>query len=459
MTKGKAYQLIIIGNGFDLHCGLKTSFCDYLNYAAKKLGDKIDPESLFNDIEKTSPFRQRLSWWDLYFTELGIANVKNWASFERQIEILVRSEAKNLFLEKKSISALNRKDCNIPIGIKLVDKDIAKDEYDSIVNGMEDEKVDKLVVFLQTIINNNHLYESRLDMPGIILDILLDELRIFERNLNDFLSMQLLEGAVDYSAQYDSLMDQISNGEKYNLLSFNYTFHPGIEKIDYNDPDRDIELYKMRNCEIQRQDMQLPTWPGDQIDCVTGHTYIYNDSDNKKCISSLNIHGMLHCDFHKNYISYDKANASIITGIDGFNISPSEPVYKFTKTFRLFEGEGLSDNECIQKDIDEIKFFGHSLARADYSYFQAIFDFYHIYDSDVRLIFYYTDRRPKEERDRTKRDQEKLNLEKENSKREVVGNLIRLIEEYGKTLDNKDHGKNLLHKLLLEGRLKVKYIW
>lgn len=460
MTKGKAYQLIIIGNGFDLHCGLKTGFHDYLKYATKKVDSEVDPELLLNDKEKTSPFYQRLSWWDLYFSELKTVDVKNWASFERQIEILVRSEAKNLFLEKKTTFVLNHKDSNIPTGIKLVDKDIAKGEYDAIVNGMKGEEVDKLVDFLKAIITNNHLYMNRPNKPGIILDILLDELRIFERNLNDFLSMQLLEGADEYRIQYESLMERISGGEKYNLLSFNYTFRPSeVKKTDYNDPISGINLYKMQKHEIQREDMQLPyTFPGDQIDCVTGHTSIYDDPDNKKCISSLNIHGKLHGQFHENYISYDNANTSIITGIDGFNISASEPVYRFTKTFRLFEGEGLSDNECIQKGIDEIKFFGHSLAQADYSYFQAIFDFYHIYDSDVKLIFYYADRRSKEEKEKTQGDQEKLNLEKENSKREVVSNLVRLIEEYGKTLDNKDHGKNLLHKLLLEGRLRIEYI-
>lgn len=30
-----------------------------------------------------------------------------------------------------------------------------------------------------------------------------------------------------------------------------------------------------------------------------------------------------------------------------------------------------------------------------------------------------------------------------------------LLTTYGETLDNKDHGKNLMHKLLLEGRLEV----
>lgn len=31
-----------------------------------------------------------------------------------------------------------------------------------------------------------------------------------------------------------------------------------------------------------------------------------------------------------------------------------------------------------------------------------------------------------------------------------------LLSSYGNTLDNKNHGKNLVHKLLLEGRLIIK---
>lgn len=40
----------------------------------------------------------------------------------------------------------------------------------------------------------------------------------------------------------------------------------------------------------------------------------------------------------------------------------------------------------------------------------------------------------------------------------MFGNVTKLISSYGKTLDNKDYGKNLLHKLLLEGRLTLKEI-
>ena len=53
---------------------------------------------------------------------------------------------------------------------------------------------------------------------------------------------------------------------------------------------------------------------------------------------------------------------------------------KFTKTYRLFQRGGADTENIIntansfnlQNAIDVIKFYGHSLGRADYSYFQSI---------------------------------------------------------------------------------------
>ncbi|GGD04270.1 hypothetical protein GCM10011573_37260 [Enterococcus wangshanyuanii] len=98
-----------------------------------------------------------------------------------------------------------------------------------------------------------------------------------------------------------------------------------------------------------------------------------------------------------------------------------------------------SDVKKMPKNIEQIIFFGHSLSVADYSYFQSIFDYYNIYDSDVDLIFYY------------------VNYSK-NAFPQCLEAITKLIKRYGETLDNKDHGKNLLHKLSLECRLKVKEI-
>lgn len=90
-----------------------------------------------------------------------------------------------------------------------------------------------------------------------------------------------------------------------------------------------------------------------------------------------------------------------------------------------------------QKNISqiEIKFYGHSLSEADYSYFQSIFDYYDLYENtNVSLTFYYSE-----------------GYEQNDA---IYG----LISEYGKTLTNKEQGKNLIHKLLLENRLKIEKI-
>ncbi len=40
----------------------------------------------------------------------------------------------------------------------------------------------------------------------------------------------------------------------------------------------------------------------------------------------------------------------------------------------------------------------------------------------------------------------------------MAAKVASLLNTYGQTMDNVDHGKNLMHKLLLEGRLAVKRI-
>ena len=40
----------------------------------------------------------------------------------------------------------------------------------------------------------------------------------------------------------------------------------------------------------------------------------------------------------------------------------------------------------------------------------------------------------------------------------TIKRVYELINTYGNTFDNKDHGKNLLHKMLLEGRISFREI-
>lgn len=161
----------------------------------------------------------------------------------------------------------------------------------------------------------------------------------------------------------------------------------------------------------------------------------------KNCPTCLNVHGLA-------------AARDIIFGIDGTDIDPEQECYanivKFTKTYRIMALNSIPHPSSIRPYLSSepdsatstIKFFGHSLAEADYSYFQAIFDEVSLYESNTRLIFYYNRRRP----------------DGEKAQEEMFEKVNHLITTYGQTLDNKDHGKNLLHKLLLEGRLIIKQV-
>lgn len=136
----------------------------------------------------------------------------------------------------------------------------------------------------------------------------------------------------------------------------------------------------------------------------------------------------------------------IIFGIDQKEVDYKNSNYKFSKTSRkLFsKNENPSNFKFESKDVTKaLVFFGHSLAKADYSYFQTFFDYYNIYSGNIKLIFYYSIYRKEEE---------------EFIKTKSIDSISRLINEYGKTMNNKDHGKNLLHKLLLERRLFISAI-
>lgn len=82
------------------------------------------------------------------------------------------------------------------------------------------------------------------------------------------------------------------------------------------------------------------------------------------------------------------------------------------------------------------KVFGHSLAKADFAYFQAIFDIVDLYTGPVELVLFFKSYC-------------------ETAREELLLNISRLLDSYGASMNSRDHGKNLMHRLILEGRLSV----
>lgn len=441
---GNTKQLIVLGNGFDLYCGLSTKYSDYfrhqkaqilntikpkneqselfkrylkhqleqddnLNILDKQIDEEIlnntkseahlanlnwkmmnnyflEPE-LENYIKKCKDsFYSKLSFWDVYFIILNKNGIKNWADVESKLaEFLKDSD------EEININSFYKYLCKLKSSSKMV---------------QENELFEQLAYFV--LLNDENITTDKEIDINWLYNFLKEQLEIFERNLNDYI-LQLFkpEGILKADTQIgyadnfkDAINKMVSNDDKYNILSFNYTIFPSKRLFE--------EMHEIYSIDIRE----------DLVNCN-----IYE-----------NIHGRLY---------YKRKDSKIIIGIDEQEAT-NESIYMFTKTYQLFELEN-EQASCLEKGINQIKFFGHSLAQADYSYFQSIFDFYDIYNNDIQLIFYYANY-----------NDAKGNVVDE--RKNIVKRVTKLMKKYGETLDNKDHGNNLLHKLKLENRISIKKI-
>ena len=195
------------------------------------------------------------------------------------------------------------------------------------------------------------------------------------------------------------LINVITDGEKVNIINFNYT-NPFI--VSSSDAAR-----SMINSNMVTQ--------------------------------VSNVHGNL-------------ADDNIIFGVDLTEDLPLD-AHIFAKTHRKMLQDSSSNS--LPKGVNRIKFYGHSLGKADYSYFQSIFDHYNLYGDNLDLLHYRSGDKPVVLRFYFTVYDESKEAE---IRRSATDSVYKLIVAYGDTLDNKDKGKNLLHKLLLEGRVQIEFL-
>lgn len=270
-------------------------------------------------------------------------------------------------------------------------QDLKKNNFDRFLN--EENKVSSILTSILLISFNLNCVSS----SDQIYSFLLDQLDEFEDNFKRYLTDQLKEETIqnNYYRKSSRILDVLEHSEQSNILTFNYT-----------------------------NPLQL------------------NENTDKMAltVSTRNVHGDLS---NKIIIGIDQKAEELNQETELTKLrQPNNYIYLFSKTYRIMRlASDRQEKHILNKNIKSIVFYGHSLAAADYSYFQSIFDFYSIYDSDVTLVFYYS-------------------VYKENDREQITktqfDSIRKLLIEYGTTLDNKDHGKNLLHKLLLEDRLIIK---
>ncbi|SPP25747.1 conserved hypothetical protein [Brochothrix thermosphacta] len=405
-------ELIILGNGFDLACELKSSYKDFFNQHLNSTHSKLltevytaymeihkntlttieeesrhnyssndryeiarldDKENLYlNAMEKYNGdvfgyFKvekelKSISFFDVFFFITSLKNENynpNWSDVETAIQsILIDEDIQENNLSKQ----------NLPITIKNLSE-----------NSNKNIKIkDKDIFFLIDVLEELQQKLNSENIEKIILSSLIQ----FEDNFKNYLT-STIKHHTDYFIYAEELFKKITKSKKVNILSFNYT--------------NPFKVAKLKN-EVLFLNME-------------------------------NVHGSL-----------DK---NIIFGIDETSIAANDKVYRFSKTYRIMNNltdSAKNDSPLLDKNIKKIKFYGHSLSEMDYSYFQSIFDFYDLYGSNIQLIFYYSiyDDAATEE-----------------IKENYLQAITKMIHKYGDTMNNKDHGRNLQHKLLLEKRIHL----
>lgn len=386
-------QLIILGNGFDLTCGLSSKYSDFFQ---KRLSEE-QIEIIFSSYEDYKDYLEitqsrsvsyniskniheifeNITIWDLIFHMNRLHKDVNWCDVENIMDNFLNNTHmnNNVNIYIKDIQhALERRYKKVEL-IKLDSNHVCKEMYCSYF----------IVDFYDTVKKRIPDY----DLPKFFMD----ELKILESSFSDYLKKSSGYETAVYKERSIALLKNLKNFpvenplEACNILNFNYT----------------SPIYESNYDRINLQNM-------------------------------VHVHGSL-------------ADDNIIFGIDQNKIPSNSPAYSFTKTYRKFLSMKSYQDEnhspLLQIDVQQIKIFGHSLSQLDYSYFQSIFDFYNIYDNNTQIFFFYTIY------DQTL---------KEKIKNDFINSVVTLISDYGESLDNKDHGKNLIHKLMLENRILIEEI-
>lgn len=392
-------QLIILGNGFDLANCLPSKYCDFYDSRYKKpLTDEIDNymewikhNDNINEYYDTESLKD-INIWDIIFYYYETVKDKPWTDVEKTI---------HKYLENIYFACIHKEKTN-PYHVKTSEADYKQEfkNYRAIIRllslklGLKETNYSCIDQGWQ--LSESEQQESRW---AIFKEQILKDLYCFENSFANY-----LRGAVNrkgYKEFANSLLKDIiqrydESGKNHNMplkslktsvLSFNYT---GLKEFDKSNS---IPIVNYRNVHGKLSGKE--------------RTIFGIDLDNLK--QRENISGL-----HNSSLFLD-----------------------FTKTFRTLKlTSSYGVERLFSKNVDRIKFYGHGLGEADYSYFMSIFDAIDLYSNDTILIFFY-------------------NKLLQNEEEKQFKNVSNLILKYASTLNNKDHSDNLLHKLILENRIKI----
>lgn len=329
---------LVLGNGFDLHCGLRSSFQHYYVFSKDRIEyiskwyesfkkhyeDKhlVVPE----DSRDVKRFKT-ISIWDFFFTILCISkrnkDYKNYLWFE------VENDIKNSLLDVKHaktqdelIESISTQLSN-PINWDLV--------YDELTARNHIDFVEiKAIAHIIDVKTDRSIFDKT-----DFFNYLLNELKQFEKEFAIFLNQQLVK----------------TTYANFGIITYNEVFiSKAIDTIN--------EICGFENL-------------------VSIESFNYTSINHSKVIPLFsNINGNL---------------KNPIFGVDTV-FPPSSPKFVFTKTSRRMENDAFSKESNKKEKFKNLIIYGHSLNEADYSYFFPIFDQLGLMDnnSDSKIIVSYS---------------------------------------------------------------------
>lgn len=418
------YQLLILGNGFDLHCGLKSSYKDFFNNSI-----------LDTTVKSFGIKRMKISdagfWENLLFEYYKISGDMdyNWCD----IEEIIKSNLLLIYYGEDTTKT------DLRNGLFYRALDFIKNNGDIRNEQMCSDTPIKKYLFTYCVqFFNNIEFREKLhyELLPLLSQNLLENLNKLENRFCKYLRDNIVnpnnkrEINNNYIISAVNLLSAITGFSTYTFHHINDIINNGLSDVYINTEHGPQHLVKKTN------------FLSGYFPALT-NTYILNfnytnlfDILEVQCPCNFdNVHGKL-CN-QACRIPCESSN--IIFGIDDTLIhshNTNSDLRLFSKTYRKMCNKNTPTNILPANDNPStsviIKFYGHSLSEADYSYFQSIFDYYNLYGNNkISLIFYYS--KGYEQNDE----------------------IYQLINTYGKTLSNQDQGKNLMHKLLLENRLKI----
>ncbi len=345
-------KLLVIGNGFDLHCGLQSTYNDFFEYLLKQ-------KRFSNQLEQTHSIGDTANlWWALFYANKD--DNRKW--FWKDIEDLMFH-----FLFKKDETDYINIDAFLNVLISAKDKLFS---FDFLIT-MEEIPNRKMASFLQIIFyhggferfTKQDITESVTKSFGFNQEI--DYNRFNSRNfviksedeLVDILKTDLIEIENEFAKYLNSQLGNRHVDYKSNLTIERLT---GLSVVN-SDTTKDLQILSFNYTRLG------VSWGG----------------DTRFGINLKNIHGTFLNDDHP----------EIIFGVDSFNVNPKHPFYIFTKTFRVSFIETKNnkyESQIVLKDIKEIIIYGHSLNYQDYSYFFAIFNVLNLNVSDLKVTLFYS---------------------------------------------------------------------